>query len=118
MLYFLVPWTAVNLVDFYAVRHGEYAITDIFRARGVYGNWSWRGLVAYSVGFVVMIPFFSLSFYTGPIADKLHGADVSFAIGLVVAGGLYYVFSRSLDHEAEARARAASQLELEGTPQL
>ncbi len=27
MLYFLVPWTAVNLVDFYAVRHGKYAIT-------------------------------------------------------------------------------------------
>lgn len=118
MLYFLVPWTAVNLVDFYAVRHGEYAITDIFRARGIYGNWSWRGLVAYSVGFVVMIPFFSLSFYTGPIADKLHGADVSFAIGLVVSGGLYYLFSRSLDREAEARARAASQLELEGTPAL
>ena len=114
MLYFLVPWTAVNLVDFYAVRHGKYAITDIFRANGVYGNWSWRGIVAYSVGFVVMIPFFSLSFYTGPIAKKLDGADISFAVGLIVAGGLYYLFSRSLDHDAEARARAASQLELEG----
>jgi len=114
MLYFLIPWTAVNLVDFYAVRHGRYAITDIFRANGVYGNWSWRGITAYSVGFVVMIPFFSLSFYTGPIADKLDGADVSFAVGLIVSGGLYYLFSRSLDHDAEARARAASQLELEG----
>lgn len=118
MLYFLVPWTAVNLVDFYAVRHGEYAITDIFRAEGIYGNWSWRGLVAYTVGFVVMIPFFAMSFYTGPLADRLGGADVSFAVGLVVAGGLYYLFSRNIDHEREARARAASQLELEGTTAL
>lgn len=119
MLYFLVPWTAVNLVDFYAVRHGEYAITDIFRAEGVYGNWAWRGLLAYGIGFVAMIPFFSLpGFYTGPMAKKLNEADVSFAIGLVIAGGLYYLLSRSLDHEAEARARAASQLELEGTPAL
>jgi NCS1 nucleoside transporter family len=115
MLYFLVPWTAVNLVDFYAVRHGKYAITDIFKADGVYGNWSWRGMAAYTIGFVVMIPFFSLTFYTGPVADKLGGADISFAVGLIVSGGLYYLFSRSLDGEAEARARAASQLELEGT---
>jgi NCS1 family nucleobase:cation symporter-1 len=42
MLYFLVPWTAVNLVDFYAVRHGKYAITEIFNPKGIYGRWSWR----------------------------------------------------------------------------
>ncbi len=38
MLYFLVPWTAVNLVDFYAVRHGKYAITEIFNPDGIYGG--------------------------------------------------------------------------------
>ena len=31
MLYLLVPWTALNLVDFFFVRRGHYAITDIFR---------------------------------------------------------------------------------------
>jgi NCS1 family nucleobase:cation symporter-1 len=35
MLYLLVPWTALNLVDYFFVRHGHYAITDIFRANGV-----------------------------------------------------------------------------------
>lgn len=115
MLYFLVPWTAVNLVDFYAVRHGKYAITEIFNPDGIYGKWSWRGLVAYSVGFVVMIPFFSLpGLYTGPVAESIGGADISFAIGLVVAGGLYYVFARGLDGHAEEEARRRSQLELEG----
>jgi len=34
MLYLLVPWTALNLVDFFFVRHGHYAITDIFRPDG------------------------------------------------------------------------------------
>src|SRR5690606_7182474 len=28
-LYLLVPWTAVNLVDFYFVRRGHYAISEI-----------------------------------------------------------------------------------------
>src|SRR6266702_569101 len=36
MLYLLVPWTALNLVDYFFVRHGHYAITDIFRLDGVY----------------------------------------------------------------------------------
>lgn len=115
MLYFLVPWTAVNLVDFYAVRHGRYAITEIFNPKGIYGRWAWRGLVAYSVGFLAMIPFFSLpGLFTGPVANAIGGADISFAIGLVVAGGLYYLFSRSLDHGVEEQARARSQRELEG----
>ena len=115
MLYFLVPWTAVNLVDFYAVRHGKYAITEIFNPHGIYGRWSWRGLAAYGIGFVAMIPFFSLpGLYTGPVAEAIGGADVSFAIGLVVAGGLYWLFCRNLDRAAEERARQESQRVLEG----
>jgi NCS1 family nucleobase:cation symporter-1 len=115
MLYFLIPWTAVNLVDFYFIRHGEYAITDIFTPDGIYGLWAWRGILSYVLGFVVMIPFFSVGFYTGPIAQALGGADISFIFGLVVAGGLYYVLSRNMDHEAEAAARVRSRLILEPT---
>ncbi|MFM9919660.1 purine-cytosine permease family protein [Lacisediminihabitans sp. H27-G8] len=114
MLYFLVPWTAVNLVDFYFVRRGKYAIAEILKPNGLYGRWAWRGVVAYLVGFIVMIPFFSVSFFVGPVAQLLGGADFSFAIGLVVSGGLYLLFSRSLDHAAEGKAQAASDLELEG----
>ncbi|MGW6218028.1 purine-cytosine permease family protein [Streptomyces sp. NPDC055109] len=89
MLYFLVPWTAVNLVDFYFVRHGKYSIPDIFKPHGIYGLWSRRGLASYAVGLLSMIPFFVTSFYTGPIANSLGGADISFAVGLLVSGTLY-----------------------------
>ena len=114
MLYFLVPWTAVNLTDFYFVRHGEYAITEIFNNRGIYGTWAWRGVLSYAAGFVAMIPFFSIpDLFTGWVAEKMGGADVSFAIGLVVAGGLYFVLNRGLDRSAEHRAVEASRRELE-----
>jgi purine-cytosine permease-like protein len=108
MLYFLVPWTAVNLVDFYFVRRGRYAITAIFDPRGIYGNWSWRGLASYGAGLIAMVPFFATSFYTGPVTTALDGADISFVIGLLVAGILYYVLNRDLDEEAERTAIAAS----------
>jgi NCS1 family nucleobase:cation symporter-1 len=84
---------------------------------GIYGRWAWRGIVSYVVGFVVMIPFFPTGFYTGQAAQALGGADISFVPGLLAAGGLYYLLSRNIDHDAEAAARRRSQLVLEGTPE-
>jgi nucleobase:cation symporter-1, NCS1 family len=115
MLYFLVPWTAVNLVDFYFVRRGKYAVAEILKPDGLYGRWAWRGVTAYALGFASMIPFFSTTFYTGPAADAMGGADFSFAVGLAVSGVLYLLFSRNLDRGAEAAARERSEAELEGS---
>jgi nucleobase:cation symporter-1, NCS1 family len=114
MLYFLVPWTAVNLVDFYFVRRGHYAITEIFNPRGLYGRWGWRGVTAYFIGLGAMIPFMSTTIWTGPVASAMEGADISFLIGLPVAGGLYYLLTRSLDLDAERAAEQRSRRELEG----
>ena len=56
MLYLLVPWTAANLVDFFFVRRGHYAITELFKVDGIYGRWGRRGLIAYGLGFVCRDP--------------------------------------------------------------
>jgi NCS1 family nucleobase:cation symporter-1 len=61
MLYLLAPWTSVNLVDFYFVRHGRFAITDLSSPSGVYGRWGVRGLTAYFLGLVVEAPFVSVA---------------------------------------------------------
>ena len=114
MLYFLIPWTAVNLVDFYFVRRGHYAIAEIFKPSGIYGRWSWRGLVAYVLGFAIMVPFITTTFYEGFGAKWLGGADISFAVGLLVTGLLYFWLCRGIDLDAEAVAIAASERELEG----
>jgi purine-cytosine permease-like protein len=113
ILYFLTPWTAVNLVDFYVVRKGNYAILEIFKPNGIYGSWNVRGLVAYFVGFAAMIPFFSTAIYTGPVAENLGGADISVFIGLPVAGVLYWVLTRNLDLTAEQQLASAEAEELE-----
>ena len=103
ILYLFVPWTAVNLVDYYVVRRGHYAVEEIFKPRGIYGRWGWRGIVAYLVGLAAMVPFFSTPAFTGPIAKALDGADLSMFVGLPVSAILYYVFARSIDVEAETR---------------
>jgi purine-cytosine permease-like protein len=103
LLYLFTPWTAINLVDFYIVRKGHYSVREIFNPHGMYGRWNWRGLTAYAVGFIAMVPFFSTGLYTGPIAAALDGADISMLIGLPVSAAFYLWACRSLDVEAEAR---------------
>ena len=95
ILYLFVPWTAVNLVDYYIVRRGHYAIAEIFNPHGIYGRWGWRGILAYLIGFAAMTPFFNVgTLYEGPAAKALDGADISFFVGLPVAGLLYYALLR------------------------
>jgi len=113
VLYLFIPWTSVNLVDYYIVRRGHYAIAEIFNPHGIYGRWGWRGIISYSVGFAAMLPFLSTSKYTGFVAHALDGADISLFIGLPVAGVLYYVLAKSIDVEAETVLAKAEAIELE-----
>jgi NCS1 family nucleobase:cation symporter-1 len=112
VLYLFIPWTAVNLVDYYIVRRGHYAVAEIFNPKGLYGRWGWRGIGAYLIGFGAMIPFFSTGLFTGPVAKALGGSDISLFIGLPVGGGLYYLFSRSIDLESERRVEEAQAEQL------
>lgn len=110
MLYLLVPWTAVNLVDYFFVRRGQYAITHLFTPHGIYRAWGARGITAYLIGFVATVPFFVLpGVYSGPIAKQLGGVDIGWLVGLVVSGVSYFALSRSLDVRAEQSAIAASE---------
>ena len=102
VLYFFIPWTAVNLTDYFIVRRGHYAIAEIFKPRGIYRRWGWQGITAYLVAFACMTPFFDVAgFYEGFISKAMGGVDISLFIGLPVAAILYWIFTRGLDVKAE-----------------
>lgn len=88
----LVPWSAVNLIDFYFVRRGQYQTADIFDAAGIYGRWNRVGLASWLLGAACALPFANLTFYVGPVARALGGGDLSWAVSVVVAGALYLTF--------------------------
>jgi purine-cytosine permease-like protein len=91
LLVVLVPWTAINLIDFYVIHKGKYDIRSIFEADGgIYGRFNPQALIAYAVGIVVQIPFMNTPMYTGPIPHYLDGADLSWVVGLLLTSPLYY----------------------------
>jgi NCS1 family nucleobase:cation symporter-1 len=107
-LYLLVPWTAVNLMDYFFVRKGRYVITALLTPNGIYGAWGWRGIGAYATGLIASVPFFVLTgYYQGPAAKSLGGVDISWLPGLLVSAVTYHLLTRSLDVESECVAATA-----------
>ena len=113
LLYVLVPWTSVNLVDYYFVRRGHYAVAQIFVPRGLYGNWGWRGLTAYAAGIAAMVPFVVTTWWVGPFAELIGGIDIALFVGLAVSAVVYALLARSLN-TAHEMAVAREELNTAG----
>lgn len=113
LAYLMAPWTSINLVDFFLVRKGHYSITEIFKRGGMYGDWNWRGITAYIVTFLVMLPFMYLEFYQGFIAAAMGGIDIAFFVGIPVGMLVYWLLCRNMDVAAERAIIAESDKNLE-----
>lgn len=94
LLTFFVPWSAVNLVDYYFITKERYDVPALADPDGRYGRWNWPGISVYIVGVLVQMPFIDTKLYTGPMVAHLGGVDVSWLIGLVVPSLLYYWVAR------------------------
>ena len=91
LLAVFIPWSAVNLADYFLVRRGNYDVTAFFIPDGIYGRVAWRGLLAYAVGLAVEWPFISQADYTGPLVKYLDGADISWIVGFFVSAIVFLV---------------------------
>jgi NCS1 family nucleobase:cation symporter-1 len=94
LLVLLVPWTLINLIDYYLVQHGEYDVAAMFRPDGgPYGKFNWGTIGIYLLGFAVEIPFVATTFYTGPMVEHLGGTDLSWLVAIIVVSPLYYWYA-------------------------
>ena len=89
LLFFFVPWSAINLVDYYLVKHGRYDVQSFFKPDGVYGGFQWWACICYVITLAVQVPFLDQLFYVGPLVSSLGGADISWIVGFGVASLLY-----------------------------
>jgi nucleobase:cation symporter-1, NCS1 family len=101
-LYLLVPWTAINLTDYYVIRRGHYDIPELFKATGIYGEFNWFALLVYGLTVLVEWPFMNNAWIVGAAATALGGADIAWIVGFVFAAVVYYIGARYL-RSASAR---------------
>lgn len=96
LLYILVPWSAINLVDFYVIRRGKYNVEAIVDRNGEYGLINLSTVLIFLIAFAVQIPFVASAYpkFTGPLAQSLNGISLAWIIGFVVAGGCYWIAAK------------------------
>ena len=67
LLFFFVPWSVINLVDFYLVKKGRYDVASFFTPSGVYGGWRWTALIPYVIALGAQVPLIDQTLYVGPM---------------------------------------------------
>jgi nucleobase:cation symporter-1, NCS1 family len=107
LLFFFVPWSIINLIDFYLVKRGQYDVQSFFTPRGAYGGWRIGAIVSYLIALAAQVPFLEQTLYTGPMVKVLGGADISWIVGWVVAGVCYLISCRLVRKSPAPRRRPA-----------
>ncbi|MGF6659646.1 purine-cytosine permease-like protein [Paraburkholderia atlantica] len=103
----LAPWVAINLVDFYLISNRRYRVSEIIGSNGgVYGSFNFKAIAIYLFGIAVQVPFMEESFFHGPWASIMGGADVSWIVGLVATAVTYYLFASNDGSRARHAAPA------------
>ena len=88
--YWIAPWLGVVLTDYW-MRRGNFGDERVFYDR----SWNtWKGVVAMAVAGIVSIYVFAdQTAYLGPFAkNNPQFGDLTFLVGFVLAGILYFAF--------------------------
>jgi NCS1 family nucleobase:cation symporter-1 len=111
LLYVLVPWTAINLVDYYLLRRGRYDVESFFRHDGgIYGRINGAAVGCYVLGILVQLPFVDTPLYHGPVARATGGVDLSWIVGLAITSPAYYWLAKRSETCREARLQRDNQV--------
>src|SRR6266403_269884 len=99
LLLWMSPWAGVILTDFFIKRKGHIDVGALYQTpeRSAYGDINWGAIAAFLVGLIAgwtvedgLVPALQ-----GPISTSLlGGADLSWLVGIIVAGGVYLALSR------------------------
>ena len=107
LIYLVIPWSAINLVDYYLVRRGRYDVRALFLSGGRNRDVNWRTMLAFLAGLAAEVPFADSVYpaFEGPVATAWNGLDVSWLAGFIVAGALYYLASPGRRARRDTTAR-------------
>ena len=106
LVYLLIPWSIVNLVDYYIVKKGHYDPESFSDPKSGYGAFNVPAVLSYVLGFVVQIPFMSTAIYEGPIAHAIGGIDTAWIVGTIATFFIYLGLVKAWSLRSSASASA------------
>lgn len=99
LILWMSPWAGIILADFYLLRKQQIDVGELYAdpERSIYGDVNWVGIAAFAIGLVSgwLFEFGLVTPLQGYVSKELlNGADLSWLVGIVVAGGVYLLGMR------------------------
>jgi NCS1 family nucleobase:cation symporter-1 len=92
------PWAGITLVEYFVLRRGKVDVPALYEPpdSSPYGDVNWPAIVALVIGLAAgwAWEFGLVEPLQGPIAKATGNTDFSWAAGMIVAGGLYWLLAR------------------------
>jgi nucleobase:cation symporter-1, NCS1 family len=86
--YWAAPYCAIIIVEWLR-RKGRVNVASLLHLHDL--ELGWEGLVALLAGFGAAVPFMDATLFVGSVsAGPLHGGDIAYEVGFVVAGIVYF----------------------------
>src|SRR3954463_7947065 len=106
------PWDGITLVEYFVLRRGKVDVPALYEPpdRSPYGDVNWPAIVALVLGLAAgwAWEYGLVGPLQGPIAKALGNTDFSWAAGMLVAGGLYWVLAAGRVRRTTPESVAAS----------
>lgn len=90
ILFFIVPWSVINLTDFYLLKRQNYKPDDFINKNGIFGKLRTSSLAIYLLSIISQIPFINNGIYQGPVSKMMDGLDLAWVIGIILSFSFYY----------------------------
>lgn len=99
VLFFIIPWSVINLVDFYFLKRRNYTHEDFHKKNGIFGKLNYTGVGVYAIVILGQIPFINTEIYQGVLSQRMNGLDIAWITGSVSAFLLYIIAIRFVDKQ-------------------
>ncbi|MEW2168129.1 cytosine permease [Streptomyces sp. NPDC007084] len=87
--YWIPGFVAIVVVDWFARARARAGAPVDLAVEAARPFPAWPSLLAFVAAFGAAVPFMDTGLYVGPVADALHGADLSYYVAFLVALALY-----------------------------
>lgn len=96
----IAPWIGVMGVSYFVVHRGKVDVDGLYAwppQGSRYGDVNWRGITSFVIGFAAAwsVEYGTLGIFQGPISTAAGNLDISWLVGMLVAGGAYYLLERA-----------------------
>ena len=112
IIVWISPWAGITFVEYFLLRRGKVDVRALYDPpeRSIYGDVNIAAVASFVIGLVAgwAWEYGLVSSFQGPIAKAINNTDFSWAAGMLVAGGLYYVLAGARVRETTAAAETAA----------